>query len=238
MAMIYFFLVAMIYNSTAFSQDGLNPGDLAGNGGDIVICGEGDGTKKDEVSGGVYALDYLQARNPLSWYTPVSSLEESLDRIVKILQYFPPRFQKSFQEFRSNLNNTKRFQGRRSWIRNDAELGNIRDESLVWHLPSNCIFKNDEDNKNDPRGIYQAIVRIELSEFHVVYEANVNLLKLLKEYLLQHSILLVHEWLRDFLPESYSLYRASVILHSQSADVDAESGELKKILENLNLKFP
>lgn len=203
-------------------------------GGDLVVCVEPDSVDtKNKVPAGVYTLDFIQASHPADWYYNPSSLDDSLDRVSFILEQIDRGLWESFKEYRSLISNTNPFTKKRSWKIDDAKLNNLPDESFIRRLPSNCEPLAEGNQESEPRGVFQVIVRKEVSDKHIIYEANGPMLEKVSEVPLQISMLHVHEWLRDYLSITYNLYHATAELHSLAAVERVRSGVLKEVLQNL-----
>lgn len=195
-------------------------GVIVGNGGDSLYCEFAPEDKRFPKSG-FYVLDYaLNFPANLAGIAEVESLNQSLDRIERLLKANSPQILDSFLQYRASLHEASTlFDIERVWKAKTNPLQDVKDE-VARALPANCRFR--EDTKF--RGLFHQTVVRERTQNKVIYIYDPDILNiyLREENPMQASTLFVHEWLWDFYENDIAGARkirsANAFLHSNYAD--------------------
>lgn len=206
--MISTFLLFSLFSAFA------SAGQEVGNGGDIIQCRS---SAANDLSG-YYSLDYLLTYDPKDALIPVSSINQSLDRIQNNFRSKVPELLPSFEDYRRFLFNSDPTRSR-LWEPAPFGLVEIRDEDLpvAQTLPANCKL-------GDKLQLIQAAIRL-FSSYSGANSGTI-IYKYMPEFLgdlsvvspVQVSFVVIHEWLWD---HSFSVDRNRRInrfLHSQAFD--------------------
>lgn len=186
-------------------------------GGGVVYC---EPTLSSPMNG-YYVLDFLLAAKELKNEPELNhdsqisfKLKETLPALAISYQLFLDAFIKE-EDSGMQLG----FDAQRNWVEKirldhypDEELQS-EDHNFISNLPSNC-FKNGQLN------IRQTVIRQRIPHAErpdqIFYEYDSIILKTLaKERPLQFSFMMVHEWLRDFVPSAQAIRKMNSFLHSR-----------------------
>jgi hypothetical protein len=219
----------MIFVAILISLPAFAGGVIVGNGGDVLRCG----------TDGLFSLDYLLtegARTAPSNLPQPQSLQQSLDRIARLLQEKVPTLAPSFREHVRLLKNHD-FTQSAVWEEAANGLIDIQDEEIVSLLPANCL------NPDGKAQLIQAIIR----EFWVFSGRPEG--KTLFKYVpqvynemesekpLQLSFLIVHEWLWSHSQNVDRNRRVGHFLHSQAFE-QMSSQQVIAQLQGMGLLIP
>lgn len=222
-------LVIGLFSTLAFAN---RTGNGVGNGGDAVLCRP----SSDNSFEGYYSLDYLVKFEKANLAVPAKSLNESLDRLEKLISQKLPELASDFTEFRRQVFNTTDASLKYFWEKSEFGLIDLKDEDLIGLLPKNCMT-------DDQIKVVQAVIRASdlssgrpLGKFLMHYVPDVTE-KLQSTNPIQLSFLIVHEWLWNFgdLPERNR--RINYWLHSSRLE-NWSHEEWVKNLNGIGFKFP
>lgn len=198
-----------------------------GNGGDSIDC-HADSNSRFE---GAYALDYLltyRASNDNADIVPAQSWQSSLARIAGILNTKAPKLGRSLSAFAALVKNTD---PRRDRVWREAPFGLVKldDQSIVEHVPPNCMSHNEVM-------VVQAVIRLSpgisgLPPPKLAYSYVPRVFDQLEAQApVQLSFLLVHEWLWDLSMNVVANRQINRFLHSSELD-DLSAEEIVSRLE-------
>ncbi len=222
-AVLFFFLPAFGF-----------AGGAVGNGGDSVECTYSAANDFN----GTYALDYLltyKESNQNSDIVKVTSLDESIQRIKKLLQEKVPELSDSFDEFMKLVRNED-ISLPRFWEEAPFGLVDIKDENIINFVPMNC-------RQNGDVKIVQTIIRLNpmntgLEKYKLVYKYVPSIFqRLYTQAPLQLSFLLVHEWLWDLSHHVEKNRRLNRFIHSKEFE-SLSREQLRARLTTLGLEIP
>jgi len=212
-------IMSLFLISTSLAYGG---GVRVGNGGNIVRC-QGETSFK--------SLEYvltkdLYGRNVKP--VKVASLNESLDRILKLISTKLPQYKKSFQNYLTYFMNS---QDDQPYVWHAGIIQTLDGDTVV--LPYSC------QNSLGTVDIVQAVVRTvekksnaEIS-IHFFYDGD-QLFQLSHEAPLQMSFLVVHEWIWDLTSDPQKNRRFDYLLHSTYAD-QLTTQQLQNELHNIGI---
>jgi hypothetical protein len=223
------FVAVVLIGQIAFAGGGQD----VGSGGDVVECRP----SKDNNLNGTYSLDYVltyKASNQNSDIAKVSSLNESVQRLRKLLKLKIPELVDSFDSFMFYYKNTTDYTAERFWEEASFGLFDIKDEKMVNLTPENCrtfgIVR-----------ISQAVIR-QFPKFPanvndaITYKFDLPLVESVeRKSPLQASFLLVHEWLWDISQDVENNRRINRLLHSTSFET-LSGGEIKAALSRMSVQ--
>ncbi len=179
-------------------------GDGAGNGGDVAICEFSDSNSFE----GMYTLDYLLTYQKRNENRDVDSIEMSswrdyADAIHQKLMELAPEMALNFKEFIEDTDNYTDESRFRIWRDASHGLIDIQDEGMFKKLPDNC------------RTVRQAVIRVDYG-YSVEYYFDTDVEQQLVLRPLQYSMLMLHEFARDYTNETRAIRRFVRYLHSES----------------------
>jgi len=200
------------------------------HGGDTVTCRAPRANEANTIAAGDYTLDYLltyQAsthENAENDIEVVESWEESANRLMQVFRSVGDYFGDAFEDFVTSLENHSDYSQNRIWEQAAFGLTDIKDESFLRLLPSNCMTQ-DRDGSMKAR-IRQAVLRTENSSGLVIYQYDRPFLGQFKSAAaLQYSFLMVHEFLRDFVQDAEVIKRVNRFVHSKLVSGKNVQGE-------------
>ena len=145
-----FFHLTLVFFCFLATCSVLAGGQIVGNGGDLVQCEKSNENDFD----GLYSLDYIVASPAQKKdFASVKSVEESLERIEKLLSQKIPSLHPSFVAFRARLFQ-ENWEHHLIWEPAPSQLIEVKDEDLGLsdRLPNNC-------RSNAKVNLVQAIIR-------------------------------------------------------------------------------
>lgn len=190
-------------------------------GGDVLVCSQSEENRFD----GFYSYDYVQTRRSLTSENtdeyPFPGVETCLGKLESIhykLEKVNPILASGFREYIDSLpiQASPKPSALRRWVPISYEHGpveclghDIQDETAIISTP-NCrrcqVFIRDFSKANSG----------------LIYTYDARLLSELSKEPRQCSYALVHEWARDFLPNSKDLYFFTRMLHSKEFHDEGE----------------
>jgi len=224
------FLLVFIQIQLSFSFAGQD----VGNGGDLIFC-KADSAKNQFE--GFYSLDYLLANSvEHSQLRQVLNINESLNRIEKLLYEKLPELWASFHDFRIHLYKNDLL-STRIWESAPSQLIDIPDEQLGLsdRIPDNC---------KGPKGVKISQAVIHLSPGYSGVGPGVTMYRFMPEIItkvskerpLQVSFLLIHEWLWDHSSNVDRNRRLNKFFHSISFESMTRS-QILTLLGHLGLSI-
>lgn len=200
--------VCVVLVVLGFAVTGFSAGGEVGNGGDVITCV----ASAENSFSGKYSLDFIltSGANELA---SVSSHTASLARIENIFYNNLPEYYESFRSYVSLINN-RDFSKNRIWESAPYGLIDLKDESIVSLVPSNCT-------RNGKIEVVQAVIRMNplfsgTPADTIIYKFVPAIFDELKDDRpLQLSFLLVHEWLWEVSKNVERNRRINHFLHSK-----------------------
>lgn len=189
-----------------FGAQGFAGGFAIGNGGDIVRC---------PIDSYYYTLDYVITRAQLNKVgkANVKTWRESLNRIQNLISQKMPTLSKSFSEFTQLLQNRTDFSKPYIWLAK-TDLQDVNDEQ--YRSYSGC---SSWGNKGE---FYQVVIRNVVSQpsmpLQVVFQFDPEVFKFIENSALQHSYLVVHEWLWNIVKDAEQNRQLNWFIHSKLFD--------------------
>lgn len=182
-------------------------------GGDVLLCEKSDSNRFQ----GIYSYDYVQTRNSLTAensdefvFEGESSCRARMDKIAKQLTAVNPVMGAGLKDFISSApwNGGESATSKRKWISSGEE---DRPECHSFDLKDETHLVKSENCQT-----CQLFIRdYSRTRPQVLYTYNAGLFKNLQARPTQCTYALVHEWARDFLPDSKDLYFFTAALHSK-----------------------
>lgn len=232
-----FFLIIQLLILFLSGNFSLAAGGAVGNGGDLVQC-RSTSTHQIEYK----SLDYLLTITSLEDrdFLHVTSLNDSLQKIQKLLDEKIPELAPSFRNFIQHLWN-ENLNKPIIWEKSPFGVTPIHDEEIgsAHTIPPQC---RESGKKDAPILLVQAIIRLRErfseTEAKRVYAYMDELIHEVKQKdPLQISFLLIHEWLWDHSKNVERNRRINRLLHSPSFH-KLNTNEIKSILQSLGLILP
>ncbi len=204
--------VTLLFASLAFAN-----GQNVGSGGDILQC---KASPKNPFKGS-YVLDYVASYNPAMemieqeaeplkfiWLNLLEKGKEvpEFQRMSESLLYFLRSAQKQIFKKPDYLEDW-------IWVPQKFGLVDIEDEQLIQQVPDNCMIETPKGFKPN---LLQAIIRQENGFTNAIFRydpASLQALKAQSEF--QFSYLLIHEWMRRLIQDTWRLRDAVQFLHSK-----------------------
>lgn len=194
-----FSLICCVLLSSSF----VFAGSETRNGGDVVICGDGQ----------KYSLDYVLAGYDTELtLAKVVAPYDSLYRIQKLIDEKLPELSESFSTYINSFGNTDITQDKTYiWVNTDDDLPDIQDEDF--HIfPKSCTRSGP-----NPVLIKQAVIRTRFTgDPSIIFYTNDHALENLDG--MQLSFVLVHEWLWSFTDRASVNRQVNYFLHSSEFD--------------------
>lgn len=183
-----------------------------GNGGDTLMCRPADSQRAESW----YNLDYYlttainhnehEVREVTDW-------NDSLRKVQRVLAVNSPYLGYLFDEFLFYLGNSSDYSKAMIWEPAPRGLVVIHDEDIANLIPKECTKLVD-----GKPNIYQTVVRQENPGI-LIFAFDPHLVDQLKRnFPVQYSFLIVHEWLWSFSKRTDTLRRVNRFLHSTSTD--------------------
>lgn len=230
-------------------------GGVVENGGDTIYCREnGPSVPVDQLpkqpppNWKLYSRDYIDTLSagasaddfvmPIDW-------SQSQARLARIVGELSPKLAKSFGDFSAALDYMPKASsepiqlGSRVWEAVQVDPFN-RHYRLIWerkNIPANCAYLIRMGGMLFSFAAYERTVLRKRYPKLTVYSYLADSFSLLAENsALQHSMLLVHEWLWDHTRSARVNRRVNAFLHSREIDLmDAE--QIRRKLKKLGLEF-
>ncbi|MBC7467043.1 MAG: hypothetical protein H7256_13725 [Bdellovibrio sp.] len=209
----------LLFGSSSFAG-----GFAIGNGGDVVRCA---------VDGYYYSLDYLITREQFvkAGKVRMKNVSESLLRIQSLIDQKIPSLSASFLHYRQLLTNTADFTKAYVW-KSEDNLPDISDEEYVNY--SGCTEAGYKGQ------FFQAIIREKVSApnspAQVVFRFDPEVMKFIATNSLQHSFLLVHEWLWNIAKDAIQNRQINYFLHSKQFELFSPE-QIKAYFEKTGVKI-
>lgn len=197
----------------ANAQKRLYNGGRGPGGGDVLLCKK----SKDNSFNGEYSYDYIQTRNSLhkenedEYAFPKD--QDCLERVSFIadrLEQVNPVMAEGLKDFIKSapFSGGETSTNRRRWVPSGSKEApechsyDIKDETHLVKADNcqTCQLFNRDYSRTRPQ---------------VFYTYNAGLFKEIQKRPTQCSYALIHEWARDFLPDSKDLYFFTASLHSK-----------------------
>lgn len=230
MKICFIFIMTMI----VFIQQKTWARFVVGNGGDAILCA----VNSDNKLSGYYSLDYvltLVNRHGDDGLAPVSSWQNSAERIYNLLLEKTPSLAPYFREFRENVFN-KDYTKTKVWEPTPFGLVELDDQNITSIIPENC--KKDGKTQITQTVIREFQIFSGVKKGYVIYKYDPEMVASLdKNSPLQLSMLLVHEWLWDLSQNVERNRRVNRFLHSK--EIESMSSEaVIDSLKNMGLFIP
>lgn len=198
-------------------------GTIVKGGGDVLEC------RSSQSFSQFWMLDYYLTMSDATECPGDQALSyrNLLQRVHKILKNFYPDVAGNFKEYMDSVR-TQNQSKSRSWQFSPIPLVNYPDEDIDRALPTECL----KEGTSEPN-VHQAVVRRRSDRPGVLfYEYDGKLLNKLSD--LQLAYLFVHEWLRDFTDEAWSIRQATRLLLTCSTQ-DVSGAETERLLRSYGI---
>jgi hypothetical protein len=217
-------------------------GQAVGNGGDGIRCLPSD----QNSFNGLYVLDYIESYNPkLKLIEDKGATLERLWQIIydkgmqpgglfddnMILVNLANSLKAFYRDFESQIQvGVPDYLSQITWAPQSFGLLDIQDEDLIQRIPLNCqsVIQNSSITRLK---IFQIVVRLENdSSFFFKYDPRM-LKELFETSQFQFSYLIVHEWMREIIGETWNLRDVVNLIHSEQF-LNASAQDAVRMLTN------
>lgn len=226
-----FFIKMSLFTALFFAAQAKAGGVKVGNSGFTVMCSY----SPNNAYSGYYSLDYLltepsphllQTEKSLTLKT-VHNLEQSLERIQKILKRSTPSLIESFDEFKNSIFNSTNMDKLHIWEATPFNLINLDDQNFTVILPENC-------RANGFKGIPTIIKQDQKysgTTNHIIYKYIPELIENLNQNNpIQLSFLLIHEWLWEISTNVERNRRINRFLHLERIETMSSDDIIKELI--------
>ncbi len=213
-SLIGLFTFGVANSPDANAQKRLYNGGRGPGGGDVLLCKK----SKDNSFQGEYSYDYIQTRNSLHEenkdefeFPKDQNCKERINFIAERLASVNPVMAEGLKDFIKSVpfNGGDSSSARRRWVSSgsketpECHSYDIKDETHLVKADNcqTCQLFNRDYSRTRPQ---------------IFYTYNAGLFKDIQKKPTQCSYALIHEWARDFLPDSKDLYFFTASLHSKN----------------------